>query len=156
MTGVSATSVTAEEISGDVIPAKMPVLLNRGTSTATSFACEIIGDDMMNMTPSISNFVGVGTDTSILRGNYILVGDVFVRSNAGTLPANRCYLTILGSSGARSIVVDNGAGTTAIETMESEGESESADQWYSLDGRRIDKPLQKGIYVKEGKKVVMK
>ena len=156
VTGVSATSVTAEEISGDVIPAKMPVLLNRGTSTATSFACEIIGDDMMNMTPSISNFVGVGTDTSISRGNYILVGDVFVRSNAGTLPANRCYLTILGSSGARSIVVDNGAGTTAIETMESESESDDAEQWYSLDGHRIDKPVQKGIYIKNNKKVVIK
>lgn len=153
VTSVSATSVTVEEISGDVIPAQMPVLLNRGTATASTFGCEIIGDDTTGADAGVSYFVGVGAATDIPRDSYILVGDAFVRSGAGTLPANRCYLTGLGSSSARMVIV-NGDDATTIETLEAE--TDSTDQWYTLDGRRIDKPLQKGMYIKNNKKVVIK
>ena len=156
--GVSEESVTAEPISGDVIPAKMPVLLNRGTSTATSFECEIVGDDATGSEAGLPDFVGVNTATSISRGSYILIKDVFVRSDAGSLAASRCYLTGLGGSGARmrTIIVDNGDGTTTIDAMGIESESDATDQWYSMDGQRIGKPQQKGIYIKNNKKVVIK
>ena len=29
-------------------------------------------------------------------------------------------------------------------------------KWYTIDGRRIDKPTQKGLYIKDGKKIVIK
>lgn len=157
VTAVSESYVTVMAISGGVIPAKMPVLLNRGDErTETSFECELVGDDTTGSDAGVSNYKGVSTDTSIPRGYYILINDKFVRSDAGTLSANRCYLTELGSSGARmrSIIIDNGDGTMVFDPMDSE--AGMTDQWFSLDGRRISEPWRKGIYIKNNQKVVIK
>ena len=40
---------------------------------------------------------------------------------------------------------------TAIEAIEGDVE---ADQWYDLNGRQISKPVKKGIYIRNGKKVI--
>ena len=51
------------------------------------------------------------------------------------------------------IIVDNGI-TTGIEGAEGEN---TTDQWYSLDGKKLNsKPKAAGIYIKNGKKVVIK
>jgi hypothetical protein len=47
---------------------------------------------------------------------------------------------------------------TGIETME-DVRSQMADVWYTLDGRRIangQKPTAKGIYIHNGKKVIIR
>ena len=41
--------------------------------------------------------------------------------------------------------------STAIEAIEGD---EGTDQWYDLNGRRISQPTRKGIYIRNGKKVV--
>jgi hypothetical protein len=36
-------------------------------------------------------------------------------------------------------------------------DSEGKEEWYTLDGKRLDgKPSQKGLYLRNGKKVVIK
>ena len=40
---------------------------------------------------------------------------------------------------------------TAIEAIEGDAE---ADQWYDLNGRQISKPAKRGIYIRNGKKVI--
>ena len=46
--------------------------------------------------------------------------------------------------------------TTGIKTMD-DGRWKMEDVWYTLDGRRLSgKPIQKGIYMHHGKKVIMK
>ena len=40
---------------------------------------------------------------------------------------------------------------TAIEAIEGDAE---ADQWFDLNGRQISKPVKKGIYIRNGKKVI--
>ncbi len=44
-------------------------------------------------------------------------------------------------------------GTTAISRVDSEIDN---DVWYNLKGQRIDTPTRKGLYIKNGKKVVVK
>lgn len=63
---------------------------------------------------------------------------------AGDLPAN----------GAKNIVLNFGNGeTTGVSAVES-GEL-TTDSWYSIDGRRLQgEPAKKGIYIKNGKKVI--
>jgi hypothetical protein len=54
-------------------------------------------------------------------------------------------------------VLDDGE-TTGIREVKSEGvKSEKwADPWYSMDGRKLDgKPTKKGLYIQNGKKVVV-
>ncbi len=51
------------------------------------------------------------------------------------------------------IIVDNGI-TTGIEGAEGEN---TTDQWYSLDGKKLNsKPKAAGVYIKNGRKVVIK
>ena len=47
-------------------------------------------------------------------------------------------------------------GTTGIETIE-QPQWSGAEQWWSIDGRKLNgKPSQKGVYIRNGKKVVVK
>ena len=46
--------------------------------------------------------------------------------------------------------------TTGIDGMTT-SDSEGKEEWYTLDGKRLDgKPSQKGLYLRNGKKVVIK
>ena len=95
-------------------------------------------------------------------GRFVMVDD---KSNG--VAAHRCWLNVSkealaqsGNSNARSldIIVDDE--TTAIESEKVTVNSEkfaAATVWYTIDGRRLTKaPTQKGIYIHNGKKVVMK
>ena len=91
--------------------------------------------------------------------NYALNGYAFVWvKNAIEVGANKCWLHIASQPAAaravtRSIVGGNGTtGIDAIEnvTIDNEG-------WYDLQGRKLQaKPNRKGIYIHNGKKVVVR
>ena len=50
-----------------------------------------------------------------------------------------------------------GDDATGIETIETDEADDSNAIWYSLDGRRLDsKPTKKGVYIRSGKKIVIK
>ena len=98
---------------------------------------------------TISELKGSG-DYSI----WILVDGTFVRSDVGTLAANKCYLKIANSSVSSSRLVF-GDINTGVESVVKEMLNDS--HWYTLDGRRLQgPPSRKGIYIVNGKKVVIK
>lgn len=85
---------------------------------------------------------------------WILVDGTFVRSDVGTLAANKCYLKIANSSVSSSRLVF-GDINTGVESVVKEILNDS--HWYTLDGRRLQgPPSRKGIYIVNGKKVVIK
>lgn len=43
-----------------------------------------------------------------------------------------------------------------IDAVEVENRTNSDGYWYSLQGQRIEKPTQKGIYIHDGKKIVIR
>ena len=52
---------------------------------------------------------------------------------------------------------DGNGDTTGIETLRIENSALSDGEWYLLDGRRLEgRPTKKGVYVKNGQKVVIK
>jgi hypothetical protein len=73
------------------------------------------------------------------------------------LKANRAYLPLLkGTTQAGTRFIGLGFeddGTTNLTPALSKGEGEGA--WYTLQGQRVAKP-GKGIYIRNGKKVVIK
>ena len=82
------------------------------------------------------------------------------------IPAHRCYipeatyrrLTSGSSSGAKGVTFffDNGE-TTGITTLDSSATDALPDHWYTLDGRRLNgKPTQKGVYIHQGRKEVVR
>ena len=54
---------------------------------------------------------------------------------------------------SRSIIGGEDDGTTGISRIAAEAGN---DTWYNLKGQRIDKPTKKGLYIKNGKKVIVK
>ena len=72
---------------------------------------------------------------------------------AGTKPAHRCWIELEKASGARilTIAIDQ---TTGISEVKAAAAGEG---WYDLQGRRMTTmPTQRGLYVIDGKKVVVK
>jgi len=87
---------------------------------------------------------------------YVLQGDEFVWSHGG-IPANKCYIDFGTGGGARyrSLGINTGDGTTSLIELNIE-DMESGD-WYDLQGRKLDSmPTKKGLYIMNGKKVVIK
>ena len=82
---------------------------------------------------------------------YILYNGEYVRAT-GTIPAGKCYLKLNKPSGARALAIGNG--TTGIDRLDNT--IWATDNWFDLNGRRIEKPTKKGLYIKNGKKVVVK
>ena len=80
--------------------------------------------------------------------------------NPRTLNCFRCHFYVPTSSGeftARNIEVDFGEGeATSVASME-DGRSKMEDVYYTLDGRKLEgKPTAKGMYIVNGRKVIIK
>ena len=58
---------------------------------------------------------------------------------------------------ARAFRIDFGDGdVTGISTISADSKATTSDATYTLDGRRISQPAQKGVYIQNGKKVIIK
>ena len=80
--------------------------------------------------------------------------------NGKALGAFRAYFYIPekdGTTGASSFVLNFGDEETTTGIVDNKRETITNNHWYSLDGRKLDgKPTQKGLYIVNGKKVVIK
>lgn len=82
-------------------------------------------------------------------------------------PAGTCFLFIpkddfnnppsSAPAGARGIGIETDGTTSLIGNGQLTTDHAASAQWYSLDGRRLDKaPKTKGVYIRNGKKLVIK
>ena len=87
--------------------------------------------------------------------HYVLSGNKFIWvRDAGTIGSNLCWLELGKKAAAARSLSINGSGTTGINSVDVE---ESADSWYDMNGRKLDEqPARKGVYIQNGKKVVVK
>ena len=86
------------------------------------------------------------------------VGAFYKLKPEATVPAYRAWLEVdTAVNGSRlAIIVDgDGDGTTGIISID--GQPVNGGVWYDLNGRKYDsKPSQKGIYIIDGKKIIVK
>lgn len=76
-------------------------------------------------------------------------------SSSVTIPANKAYLEIPASAGARTFYsMEFGGGTTGINTIQANGAKANA-AIYSLSGQQVSKAY-KGIVIVNGKKMIQK
>ena len=89
---------------------------------------------------------------------YAMTGKAFVWvRDAGTIGANKCWLEISNqpaASRANTRSIGGGSDTTGINSVESGQLTD--DSYYDLQGRKVAKPNRKGIYVKDGRKVILR
>ena len=152
------TAVVLTEVTGREIPAGKGVVLKSSaatitltptTTTQTLEGNELTGVDAATAAPSNAYCLSKET-TGSARG-------VGFYTYTGTIPAHRAYLVVAGGpSLTRGFLGfgddDNTTGISLPEAVVIENDGPI----YDLSGRRIIGQPQKGIYVKNGKKVVIK
>lgn len=142
---VTATSAKLEAVT--VVPAGVGFLIK---GTANDKFSVPFAESAGSVT---SKLVGVTVDTDLEAGNYVLSGNEFVPCNeAGTLPAHKAYLPKeLVTSGAKAFGFDFGDATGINEAKAAKADGAI----YSISGVRVAQP-QKGVYIMNGRKVIVK
>ena len=173
-TSADAELYTISSVSGDqavlsaaieTAPSLTPLLIFNNSDEAKTFLL-IPASEEPNLQLTVApEFQGTLTGTTIAAStenvtNYALNGKAFVFvKNAIEVGANKAWLSINTGvpSAARTIDLVFGDGETTSLPQPLLKERSHVDAWYTLDGRKLDKmPTKKGVYLFNGKKVVVK
>ena len=158
LTAIKGNAVIIEEIKDGIIPAGVPVLLlSKELKSKKLLTAE--SKDAGTTKEGLLKVAGKDGEKVELGSVYLLYNDVFYLSMKGTIPAGGIYLPKPKEEAkTRSALVIGTDGTTAIDDAHlSPLSSDLSDVWYDLSGRRLSaKPTTKGIYIQNGRKVVIK
>jgi len=134
----------------------------KGTSGTYQVPCGESGSIYSNMLVGVTEETiinttdGVNTNFTLQNGSKG-VGFYAVKDNH-TMAAHRAYLQIpnsMLSSSANLVGLEFEEGVTSINETNMVEEGDAI--WFSLDGRQLNsKPTKKGVYVTNGRKVVIK
>lgn len=159
ITGISGSSLVLSEVTE--IKKGMAVLVYNAKNVPSdvNIYTASLDDEEKVSSPllKVAQDEGNGGHEVKLGDAYILYNDVFYYSQAGVIPAGDIYLQATSEMRTRSsFSLHDNNGTTAIAPIYiNKVEGQSA--WYTLDGRQLPTaPSQKGIYINNGKKVVIK
>lgn len=160
ITGIDGNGLTLTPVTE--IPAGEVVLLFTEHQEITDFYTVLTGSEDK---PDAHNLLKVVTEekgkTVKLGDVWLLYNDVFYYSQAGTIPQGGIYLAKPEEKPlekARSYYPITPQGEkTAIDPTRLNIAPHASSAWYTLDGRRLDtKPTRKGIYIKDGNKMIIK
>lgn len=101
-------------------------------------------------------FTNTNLTSTTSQNFYGFTNGTFVHATTGTVQPFRAYLELTGSAGTRTIGFDgDGSGTTSINSV-TEISAEDTPV-YNLQGMNINqKQPAKGVYVRNGKKIIIK
>ena len=156
------SSVTLTEVSGGIIPAGQAVILK---ATASSVALTLTQDAATgDYTGNELLGVDVETPQDANKTYYVLSKPAekdfgfYKLKNSVNLGANKAYLEVAttGAPGFLGFDVD-GETTGIISNTDFTDSTDKAGEWFSLDGLKLQgKPTEKGLYIVNGRKVVIK
>ena len=178
VSSVNGSTVTATEITSKQIPAGTPLIVKNtngadiiarmdfGTYDAVTVATEFKGTAVAKALNAEGNGPwNWAADTEYYGFNGI---DDFIWINAaGDVAAHKCWLEISTGNSAHQLTINwDGNATGLSEELRVKSEECNATlsqrefttaQWYTLDGRKLDNmPTKKGVYIQNGRKVVIK
>lgn len=150
----------------------LPVSIYLGNATVTTDSKRLPNFIACDGSTSVANLLpsGLAYGDALFFG---LSGNSFKRvllASDDKPAAGKCFLAVpkqaymdgtlkLGTEGSssRSLGIETGGTTSLIDNGQLTMDNSAAAQWYSLDGRRLDKaPKAKGVYIRNGKKLVIR
>ena len=149
-----------------VIAAEMPYFIYNDNDTEVEVSIVVSSEDADNVQYDSDHFKGTLVDRTFTdedmeeADHYVLSnGHDFVWvKDAGVLAAGKCWIELVPSSTAharaRALSIVHEGETTGISTVKTDADTKEG-EWYDLSGRRVAQPA-KGIYVKNGRKVIVK
>lgn len=154
---VGETSVVLSPIEDGIIPAGVPVLLLSKTVDSDDIRTSSTEEKGTAAAGQLKAAPKGGKEVKAIGNIYLLYKDKFYLSQTGTIPENGVYLELQAEkSRSRGVLSIGDDGTTGIQQIEN-GLNLEKSGWYTLDGRRLESaPTRKGLYINNGKKVVIK
>ncbi len=164
VTGVSNSKITYQKLSGSVIPKNVPVMLinnsrRAGTYTLTASDSKEAynGTNLLKGSDVPTTTAGNGYHYKLSYGpNGTRWNDVFgwywgaTDGGSFQIDGHKAWLVVpkTSSGGTRGYTIEGDA--TGIDVISSDNEG----VYHDLQGRRISKPVKKGIYIRNGKIVI--
>ena len=142
----------------ETIPGTRDIIFHKVTFSTTNFDAE---KKTATATVDDADFIGVYDQTTVdgAAGIYIPQNGKFYEVTEGTptLLFMAAYLKVNSGSPARITVQEADGSTTAIAAINADGIAVPADGWFTLNGVKLQSvPTEKGVYINNGKKVVIK
>ncbi len=162
ITGIDGNGLTLTPVTE--IPAGEVVLLFTEHQEITDFYTVLTGSEDK---PDAKNLLKVVTEEKgkdVKLGDvWLLYNDVFYYTQKGNIPQNGIYLAKpeekpLEKARSYYPIAPQGE-KTAIVSLRADGSVATTTQkgWYTLDGRQLPaQPTKKGLYIKDGKKIIIK
>lgn len=148
------TEATMTAIDAQAIPANQGVILTSETGDAVTMV-PAAGETAAAITGNQLGHSAGAAKTLTAGEGYILgngtEGTAFYPCQAGSLPINKAYL--LGNGESSAIVMNFGNAVTGINTIAAPASAKAS--IFDLSGRRVVKAT-KGLYIQNGKKVIVK
>lgn len=145
---------TMTAIEAQAIPANQGVILTSESGDAATMV-PAAGEAAATITGNQLGHSAGAAKTLTAGEGYILgngtEGTAFYPCKAGSLPSNKAYL--LGNGGESAIVMNFGNAVTGINTIAAPASAKAP--IFDLSGRRVVKAT-KGLYIQNGKKVIVK
>ena len=154
---VGETSVALSPIEDGIIPAGVPVLLLSKTVDSDDIRSSSTEENGTATAGQLKAALAGVKEVKSIGNIYLLYKDKFYLSQTGKIPENGVYLELQAEkSRSRGVLSIGDDGTTGIQQIEN-GLNLEKNGWYTLDGRRLESaPTRKGLYINNGKKVVIK
>jgi len=135
------------------IPEKVAVLLNDETTTTSTavFGTDVKGNMLVHATNA--------KEVTAAEGDFYGLFNGRMKRVMGTIPAGKNYLLIPAAvnvnAGASQLTIVIDGETTGVNDVRSKKDDVRGDV-YDLQGRKVQKLSKKGLYLNNGRKVVVK
>lgn len=162
-----ALTIDYRYVAGTKIPAGNAVLVKAGKAMqipliVSKHTSNVIAENMLKGQATKGDFIAESDYNyyKLAYNNYNTkegLGFYFGAENGGafTVPAGMAYLAVPRSMAVKCFLLDGSA--TGIEGIEAGQTAEAVKTVYTLDGRKVEaQKLPKGIYIVNGKKVIVK
>lgn len=163
ITSISGNNANAEALG--YIPEGVPVLLLSNAASGGFLVQDASGHTPITSTQISDNMLEETTTSTHFNARtiYLLSKNEFVYNLAGDLAAGKVYLNPNhdgsggGGGGSRLFIRWNDTETGIDNYPPSTIHHPLSSKWYTLDGRRLSgKPTQKGLYLRNGQKMVVR
>ena len=170
-TSDAAATVNFDYVSGTTMKANTPYIVAfPGSRWGTDWdlsgkTIQFIGENCTvykagtTSTKTGGNFRFLGSTVQDNTENIYCINDdgnrFELRTTGGSAPFRAYFKPGIFDRELTSLSIGSGDGTTGIRSIDSSQRSAADGQWYNLNGQRVGKPT-KGLYINNGKKIVVK
>ena len=157
----AASTMTVNALAGGVIPAQTGVLV-KGTAgetytlnATTETAETVTGNSLVAVTvpTHVAQTDGDYTNFMLKNGKFIMIAE---QETSAKIPANKAYLQVL----SEQLPSVSDSGITLVWDIDGISDlipdTTSATVTYDLTGRKVSSPSKGGVYIVNGKKMIVK